>query len=47
MQQNGKPEYKTGHDWVENVIHWELCNRLKFDWSEEESKPSRLEHCKD
>ena len=19
------------HDWVEKVIHWELCKRLKFD----------------
>ena len=23
--------YKTRHDWVEKVIPWELCNRLKFD----------------
>ena len=19
-------EYKTRHDWVEKLIHWELCN---------------------
>ena len=24
-------EYKTRHDWVEKVIHWELCKKLKFD----------------
>ena len=23
-------EYKTRHDWVGKMIHWELCNRLKF-----------------
>ena len=24
-------EYKTSHDWVGKVIHWELCKKLKFD----------------
>ena len=24
-------EYKTRHDWVGNVIHWELCKKFKFD----------------
>ena len=24
-------EYKTRHDWVENVINLELCNKFKFD----------------
>ena len=24
-------EYKTSHDWVGKVIHYELCKRLKFD----------------
>ena len=24
-------EYKTRHDWVEKVIHWELCKKLNFD----------------
>ena len=24
-------EYKTKHDWVGKVIHWELCKGLKFD----------------
>ncbi len=24
-------EYKTRHDWVSKVIHWELCKKLKFD----------------
>ena len=23
--------YKTRHDWVGKVIHWELCKKLKFD----------------
>ena len=24
-------KYKNRHEWVEKVIHWELCKRLKFD----------------
>ena len=24
-------EYKTRHDWVGNVIHWELGKKFKFD----------------
>ena len=24
-------EYKTRHNWVKKVIHWELCKKLKFD----------------
>ena len=24
-------EYKTRHDWVGKVIHWELCKKQKFD----------------
>ena len=24
-------EYKTRHDWVGKLIHWELCKKLKFD----------------
>ena len=24
-------EYKTRHDWVGKVIHWELCKKFKFD----------------
>ena len=24
-------KYKTKHDWVEKVIHWELCKKFKFD----------------
>ena len=23
-------EYKTRHDWVGKVIHWEMCKKLKF-----------------
>ena len=26
-------EYKTRNDWVEKVIRWELCKRLKFDYT--------------
>ena len=26
-------EYKTRHDWVGKVIHWELCKKVKFDHS--------------
>ena len=24
-------EYKTRHDWLGKVIHWEMCKKLKFD----------------
>ena len=24
-------EYKTRHDWVGNVIHWEMCKKFKSD----------------
>ena len=24
-------EYKTRHDWVGKVIHWEFCKKFKFD----------------
>ena len=24
-------EYKTRHDWFGQVIHWEMCKKLKFD----------------
>ena len=24
-------EYKTRHDWVNKVIYWEMCKKLKFD----------------
>ena len=23
-------EYKTRHDWVEKIIHWELCKKIKI-----------------
>ena len=26
-----KKEYKTGHDWVGKVIHWEMSKKFKFD----------------
>ena len=24
-------EYKARHEWVGKVIHWEMCNKFKFD----------------
>ena len=24
-------EYKTRHDWMGKVIHWEICKKFKFD----------------
>ena len=24
-------EYKTRHDWLGKVIHWQMCKKLKFD----------------
>ena len=26
-----RKEYKTRHDWVGKVIHWEMCKKFKFD----------------
>ena len=26
-----KKEYKSVYDWVEKVIHWELCKLIKFN----------------
>ena len=26
-------EYKTRHDGMGKVIHWELCKKLKFDYN--------------
>ena len=26
-----RKEYKTRHDWVGKVIHWEMCMKFKFD----------------
>ena len=31
MQLNSTKKYKTRHDWVGKVIHWELCKKFKFD----------------
>ena len=31
MQQTGKKEFKTRPDWDGEVIHFELCKKLKFD----------------
>ena len=26
-------EYKTRHDWVGKVIHWEMCKKFKLDYT--------------
>ena len=26
-------EYKSRHDWVGKVIHWEMCKKFKFDYT--------------
>ena len=26
-------EYKNRHDWLGKVIHWEMCKKLKFDYT--------------
>ena len=31
MQQISTEKYKTRHNWVGKVIHWELCKKLNFD----------------
>ena len=40
-------EYKTRHDLVEKVIHWELCKKFKFDntnkWSTHKPKSVKNE----
>ena len=28
----GWKEYKTRHNWVGKVIHWELCKKLMFNY---------------
>ena len=28
-------EYKTSHDWVGKVIHWEMCKKFEFDHTNE------------
>ena len=32
---SAQKEYKTRHDWVVKVIHWELCKKLEFDHTNE------------
>ena len=27
---SAQKEYKTRHDWVNKVIHWEMCKKFKF-----------------
>ena len=26
-------EYKTKYDWMGKVIHWEMCKKFKFDYT--------------
>ena len=33
FSKQAQKEYKTRHDYVGKVIHWELCKKLKFDHS--------------
>ena len=28
---SAQKEYKSRHDWVGKVIHWEMCKKFKFD----------------
>ena len=41
-------DYKSRHDWVREVFHWELCKRLKFDHEQVTVKTSQTQvrHCK-
>ena len=32
-------EYKTRHDSVGSVVHWELCKRLKFEHTTKQCMP--------
>ena len=34
-------EYKTRHDWVGKVIHWEMCKKSEFDHTNKWYMPSR------
>ena len=48
---NAQKEYKTRHDWVDKVIHWELCKKLKFNhtkkWYMQTYNPSwKIRHAK-
>ena len=31
MGKLAQKEYETRHEWVCQVIHWQLCNRSNFD----------------
>ena len=36
MSEYNKPaqkENRTRYDWVEKVVHWELCKKFKFDFT--------------
>ena len=39
-------EYKTVHDWVGKVIHWELCKRLKFGLTIKKNPPKKMRRLK-
>ena len=33
-------EYKARHDWVDKVIHWEMCKKFIFDHANKYAQPS-------
>ena len=37
-------EYKARHDWVGKVIHWEICQKFKFDHTNMHNPESVLEN---
>ena len=44
-------EYKRGHDWMEKIIHWDVCKKNKIQveekWYEHEPAPvTENEECK-
>ena len=35
-------EYMTRYDWVGNVIHWELCKKIKLDHTNKSYMHNRM-----
>ncbi len=33
-------EYTARHDWVGKVIHWEMCQKFKFDHANDMHNPA-------
>ena len=36
MQQTSTKGFKNRHDWVGNLIHWELRNKMKFHLTDQQ-----------